>query len=84
VLSPKVVKSRRLIFIQIGCEVYLYNTVIGLAPKSIYQSVIEKRNWNFFETDISKNNRASKFRWLLASLFFKLNNFVATKYGQVS
>jgi glycosyltransferase involved in cell wall biosynthesis len=65
-----------------GCEVYLYNTVIGLAPKSIYQSVIEKRNWNFFETDISKNNRASKFRWLLASLFFKLNNFVATKTGK--
>ncbi|MEI2709142.1 MAG: glycosyltransferase [Chitinophagaceae bacterium] len=63
-------------------EVYLYNTVTGFATKSVYQSVIEKRNWKIFETDISKRNNASKFLWLLASLFFKLNNFIAKNTGK--
>ena len=62
-----------------NCDVYLYNTIIGLASKNIYQSVIEKRNWKIFATDISKNNFSSKLRWLLASLFFKLNIFIASK-----
>lgn len=62
-----------------NCEVFLYNTIIGLASPNVYQSVIEKRNWNFFETNISKANQSSKLKWILSSLFFKLNNFIANK-----
>lgn len=64
-----------------NCEVFLYNTIIGLAKPDIYKSVIEKRKWQFFETDISKSNTVSKFKWLISSLFFKLNNFIANKTG---
>lgn len=68
-------------FRQNNCEVYLYNTIIGLASKRVYQSVIRKRNWKIFERDISKNNFPSKLRWLIASVFLKVNVFIAKKTG---
>ncbi len=51
------------------CEVTLYNSIVGLAPKELYEDVIKKINWKIIETDISKSNSFSKFRWLLSSLF---------------
>jgi len=65
-----------------NCEVTLYNTIIGLASKKLYEDVIKKRNWKIVETDISKTSGLSKFRWLLSSIFFKLNQFTASKTGK--
>lgn len=64
------------------CEVTLYNAIIGLASNQLYRDVIKKRDWKIFETDISKANRLSKFKWLVSSLFFKLNQYAASKTGR--
>lgn len=64
------------------CEVYLFNTIIGLSTKNVYQSIISKRDWKIYQSDISKANIISKFRWLFASLFFKFNNFIAKTTGK--
>ncbi len=65
-----------------NCEVILYNSIIGLAPKKLYDDVIKKRNWKIVETDISKTNSLSRFKWLVSSLFFKINQIAASKTGK--
>ena len=56
--------------------VFVYNAIIGLAPKQVYDTTTGLRNWNIFENDISKRTFGSRLRWLYSSLFFKCNEAV--------
>lgn len=55
-----------------GWDVDVFNAVTGIAPADVYQEIIQNREWNVIENDISRRSLSSKLKWLVNGLLFKV------------
>ncbi len=55
-----------------GWEVTVFNPIVGLASKKVYQSFIASRDWKVIENDISKRSFLSTVKWFLLSMVHRL------------
>jgi len=64
--NPRLLKAADY-FSEKGCEVEIYNPIVGIATKKIYDESIQGKNWTLIENDISKRSLLIKSRWLFVS-----------------
>jgi len=68
-------------FYEAGYEVDVFNPVVGVADRSVYEGFIKDKKWSIREFDISKRNFRSKVNWLLVSVLNKLFFSLYKKFG---
>ena len=76
--NPRLLKAADY-FSEKGCEVEIYNPIVGIATKAIYDESIQGKNWKLIENDISKRSNLSKAKWLFVSLLHSYRSKVYIK-----
>lgn len=77
---PRLIKAIDF-FIAHECNITVYNTITGAAPKDIYLDFFKNRNVNCFENNINKQSINSKFKWFLISSLHLILNLLWGKFG---
>ena len=59
-----------------GFDVVLFNPLTGIATKEVYETCINKRNWEMYEADIRKHSLKSSVNWFIVSVINKFIRFI--------
>lgn len=78
--NPRLIKAADF-FLAKGCEVTVFNPVLGIADAGLYKSFKSGRAWTIEEFDISKRSLASKFNWLWATAISAISKELWRKLG---
>ncbi len=63
-----------------GCDIEIFNPIVGIATKKIYDESIQGKNWKILENDISKRSFFSKSKWLVVSVLHSALSKLQTKF----